>query len=120
MGFFGGVFKALGFESETKVKKNKKSTKATYKLNSDKYSRTNQIDGVPVYYPENLEQLVEFVEFVKNKKAIIISLQDCDKEMEVRINDYVRGFIKGSNSKIVNLDENKLFLLLPEGMEIEE
>ena len=120
MGFFGGVFRALGFESETKVKKNKKSTKATYKLNSNKYTRTNQIDGVPVYYPETLEQVVEFVDFVKNKKTIIISLQDCEKDVETRVLDYLRGFVKGSNAKIVNINEEKLYLILPEGMEIEE
>lgn len=120
MGFFGGVFRALGFESETKVKKTKKKAKGTYKLNDDRYSRTNQIDGVPVYYPENLDQFAEFVEFVKEEKTIIVSLQDCDKDTEKRIMDYMRGFVKGANAKIVDLNEKKLYLLLPEGMEIEE
>lgn len=122
MGFFGGVFRALGFESDnTKVsKKKKRKTKATYKLNDDRYSRANQIDGVPVYYPENLDQFLEFVDFVKNQKAVIISLQDCDKDIEKRIMDCMKGFAKGANARIINLNEQKLYLLLPEGMDIEE
>ena len=40
--------------------------------------------------------------------------------MEKRIQDYMQGFAHGSNSKYIALHEEKLYLLLPEGMEVEE
>ena len=38
MGLMGGIFKALGFESENKTKKNKVKTKATFSLKNKKSS----------------------------------------------------------------------------------
>lgn len=122
MGLMGGIFKALGFESETKPKNKAKKvkTKATYKLKDRDSERVDEIDGVPVYYPENLEQLKDFTEFVKQKKAIIISIEGCESEVGKRILDYLRGFAYGSNSKFIVLNEDRLYLILPEGMEVEE
>lgn len=119
MGFFGGVFKILGFESDGKSKKGKNIAKATYKLNDKRSKRIEQIDGVSVYYPENLEQVSEFLDFVKDGKPIIISFQDCDKEKEKRIVDFMNGFAMGANAKIVDIGD-KMTLILPEGIEIEE
>lgn len=119
MGFFGGIFKVLGFESEGKSRKGKNTTKATYKLNDKKSKRVEQIDGVSVYYPEKLDQVSEFLDFVKDGKPIIISFKDCDKEKEKRIVDYINGFAQGSNAKTVDIGD-KMTLILPEGIEIEE
>ena len=63
MSLMGGIFKALGFESETKTKKVKPRTKASYKLGDKKKNRVEDIDGVSVYYPETFEQITDFVEF---------------------------------------------------------
>ena len=117
MGFFGGIFKVLGFESEGGPKKKKKKTKGTYKLKEGN-DKPNQIDGVPVYYPENFEQTKEFLLFIKQKKAIILSLtyiNDLDT-----VEDYIDGFVAGSSSKKIALNDEELYLILPEGMEIEE
>ena len=51
MSFMGTVFKALGFESETKTKKVNPKTKASYRLGDKKKNRVEDIDGVPVFYP---------------------------------------------------------------------
>lgn len=119
MGFMGGLFKVLGFESESKPKAKKQTkTKASYNLNNVKNSKPSQIDGVPVYYPEKSEQCKEFLAFMKEGKAIIISLEYCEKDVELAL-EYIKGFVFGANAKLVTLNE-KLFLILPEGMEIEE
>ena len=119
MGFMGGLFKVLGFESESKPKKEKKSkTKASYNLNDVKNTKPSQIDGVSVYYPEKKEQCKEFLQFIKEDKAIIISLEYCGNEESMAI-QYINGFVYGANAKIIALND-KLFLILPEGMEIEE
>ncbi len=120
MSFMGGIFKALGFESESKTKKVKPKTKASYKLNSKKGNRVDDIDGVPVYYPESFEQIKDFVEFVKQNKAIIISTENCENELALRIVDFLKGFCQGANAKFITLNAGKLYLILPEGMEIEE
>lgn len=121
MGFMGGLFRALGFESEKKIKTEKKTSgKASYSLKKKKSKRVDQIDGIPVYYPENFEQIADFAAFIKQEKAIIISIDGCDKETGERILDYLKGFVFGANAKMIDLEENKMYLILPEGMEIEE
>ena len=119
MGFMGGLFKVLGFESETKTKPQKKvKTKASYKLNDNKNSRPSQIDGISVYYPEKSDQCKDFLVFIKENKAIIISLEYCGSDSALA-NEYIKGFVAGSNAKMIALND-KLFLILPEGVEIEE
>ena len=119
MGFMGGIFRALGFEGEKKPKAEKqKKGKAAYNLNKTE-TRVEQIDGVPVYYPENYEQVGDFLSFVMEGKAIIISIQSCGKEDASRILDFVDGFIFASSARLICIDEKKLYLILPEGMEVE-
>ena len=121
MGFMGGVFKILGFESESKPKTSKKTkgvTKATYSLKKAN-SRPEQIDGISVYYPEKKEQCKEFVVFSKEGKAIIISTECCSTEDCNGVIDFLNGFVLGANARLITLNENKLFLILPEGMEVE-
>lgn len=118
MSFMGGIFKALGFEGEKKVKTTKSKTKASYKFKNKRGRRTDQIDGVPVYYPENLEMLKSFLEFVKQKKAVIISFESCDKNDGIM--DFLHGFVFGTQARSVLLNDEDLYLILPEGMEIEE
>ena len=77
------IYKFLGFEgNENKAKRaEKRKTKAAYKLKNGKaVDRVETIDGVPVYYPENLDQTKEFLEFVKAEKAIIICSDLCNSE----------------------------------------
>ncbi len=118
----GGVFKILGFEGESKpkgTKKTKSVAKATYSLKKNN-SRPEQIDGVSVYYPEKKEQCKEFVVFAKEGKAIIISTEYCPSEDCQGVIDFLNGFVIGANARLIVLTENKLFLILPEGMEVEE
>ena len=119
MGFMGGFFKVLGFESDGKSKPKKQTkTKASYKLNDNKNTKPSQIDGIPVYYPDKCEHCKDFLSFVKDNKAIIISFEYCNNEETLAL-EFVKGFVMGANAKLINLSE-KLYLILPEGMEIEE
>ena len=121
MGFWGGVFKALGFEGDKKVKTKSVKPKATYNLNEEETLRPDEIDGVPVYYPESTEQVKEFTSFVKNDKAIIISFDACKREVTKEVLSFLKGFIHGADAKMVSLrDGEGLYLILPKGVEIEE
>lgn len=123
MGFMGYIFKILGFESDeqpTKIKKKKKA-KASYRFKNGKsLNRAEHIDGIPVYYPENFVASKDYASFLKNKKAFIISVQYCDKDDAEKIVDYFQGLAYGLNAKFIVLEEDKLYLILPEGMEVEE
>ena len=122
MGFMGGLFRALGFEGEKKPRAEKqKQSKATYELNNNKGNkRLEQIDGVPVYYPEKFEHIYDFAVFILENKPIIISMDGCDAFTCARILDFLNGVIFASSSRLITLDENHLYLILPEGMEVEE
>ena len=99
----GNVFKALGFESETKTKKVNPKTKASYRLGDKKKNRVEDIDGVPVYYPESFEQVTDFIEFTKQNKAIIISTDMCENEVAMRIVDFLKGFCYGCKRVLLRL-----------------
>lgn len=121
MGFMGYIFKALGFESNEAKAPKKAKAKATYKFKNGKpTSRVDHIDGIPVYYPVSFEQAKEYAQFLKDKKAVIISTESCDKNEATRVLDYFRGCVFGLNAKFITLDEDKLYLMLPEGLEVEE
>ena len=122
MSFMDYIFRALGFEAgEKKNKAAKKKTRASYKLKNGKsQDRVEEIDGIPVYYPEDFAQAKEYLEFLKDKKAVILSTDLCDKPTIDRILDFYQGAIQGMGAKFIVLDEGRLYLLLPEGMEVEE
>lgn len=122
MGFMGYIFKALGFESEERAIKPKKTkANATYKFKNGKSTnRVEHIDGIPVYYPTSFEHSKEYGQFLRDKKAVIISTENCEKSDALRVLDYYRGVVFGMNAKFIVLEEDKLYLMLPEGLEIEE
>ena len=121
MGFMGGIFKALGFESESKSKiQKKKKTKASFSLKKGRANRVDEIDGVPVYYPESFAQVKDFVDFVQEGKAVIISKENLSKEDGERVLNFLDGFVYGAKCRLINLAEENLLLILPEGMEVEE
>ena len=47
-------------------------------------------------------------------------MQYCDKDDAEKIVDYFQGLAYGLNAKFIILEEDKLYLILPEGMEVEE
>ena len=124
MGFMGYVFRALGFDSDDskpKTQKPKTKTKASYEFKNGKTtSRVDHIDGIPVYYPTTFEQSKEYAGFLKKQKAVIISIESCSQADSQRILDYFRGVTYGMNAKFIVLDEDRLYLMLPEGLEVEE
>ena len=122
MSWMDYIFKALGFEAgEKKNKVVKKKTRASYKLKNGKAEdRIEEIDGIPVYYPENFVQAKEYADFLKEKKAVIICTDLCDKEEKDKVLVFFNGVVAGLGAKFIVLDEGRLYLLLPEGCEVEE
>ena len=110
MGLFGKMMGVLGFQSNEEPKPNKKpqeeKTKAAYDLkkqNSQEPAR--EIDGIRVFYPEEIAEVKEIVKIFKNGDAVIINFEYCDEFERDKIKAYFYG--------------EKMYILLPEGVEIE-
>ena len=121
MGIIGKIFKAFGFENEEKVKPKKNKTKASFKIKDGKIkSRAEEIDGIPVYYPESFLQVKDFAEILKKGNPLIISIEYCEKDLSERVISYFEGVCFALSASQHEIEIGKLFLYLPEGMEIEE
>ena len=55
--------------------------------------------------------------FIKQRRVIILSFDYVDID---KFEDYLDGFVCGTNAKKIVLDDGKLYLIVPEGIKIEE
>lgn len=122
MGIFGGLFRALGFESEDEAKpvrkKSKKTeTKASFNLKKDKIEKPDRIDGVKVIYVEGMFSAKKALDLYKAGEPVLVNVQEADERD--RILGYLEGFVTATGGKIETIEEKILVILLPEGVEIE-
>lgn len=123
MGIFNGLMKALGFESENAEQKSKKKSKktpskASFNLKKDKIEKPDKIDGIKVLYLEEKEMCTRTLDYLAADEPVLLSLDDADDR------SYYLGFFEGiqssSKAKFMEIDKKKnLYILLPEGVEIE-
>ena len=121
MGFFGNIARALGFETEeeqTKTKKIKKSEpKATFKLKKDKIERPDKIDGIRVIYVEKMEDVKKALSIFGNDEPVLVNIEYAQDKS--RALGFLEGAIQMSKGSMATIEENRLLILLPEGVEIE-
>ena len=122
MGIFGGLFRALGFESEDEAKpvrkKSKKTeTKASFNLKKDKTEKPDRIDGVKVIYVEGMFSAKKALDLYKAGEPVLVNVQEADERD--RILGYLEGFVTATGGKVETIEEKILVILLPEGVEIE-
>lgn len=122
MGFFGNVFKVFGFESEEDEEKSKKKVKkvepkATFNLKKDKIERPDRIDGIKVIYVEKVADCQRAISIFKTDEPVLINLDYAEDKS--RALGYLEGAISMTNGSMSVIEEKKLHILLPEGVEIE-
>lgn len=122
MGFFGNVFRALGFESEEEEVKSKKKVKkvepkATFNLKKDKIERPDKIDGIKVIYIESMADCERAINLFKTDEPVLINFDYADDKS--RALGYLEGAISMTKGSMSVIEEKKLHILLPEGVEIE-
>lgn len=121
MGFFGNIVRALGFETEeeqVKSKRIKKSEpKATFNLKKDKIERPDKIDGIKVIYVEKIEDAKKALQIFKNDEPVLVNVEYSNDKS--RALGFIEGAIEMSNGSMSVIEENRLMILLPEGVEIE-
>ena len=64
--------------------------------------------------------MMEFAEIVKKCNPFIISIKYCEKPLAERILTYFEGVCFALSATRHEIEENKLYLYLPEGMEVEK
>ncbi len=124
MGFFGKLLGAMGFESNEQVKPKKReknvSTKASYNLKKKEVvEKIDNIDGIKVYYPEKAEEVRKFYEIFKAGDPIIINFDYVDTVEREKIKAYFSGVCDATNVQFVSINGEQMYILLPEGVEIE-
>ena len=123
MGFFGKMMSAIGFQSaEEKPKKKDKNTtkKASYDLKKqEKQEKIDNIDGIRVFYPEEIAEVKEIFEFFKKGEPVVINFEYADKIESDKIKAYFYGVADASNVKFLSIDREKMYILLPEGVDVE-
>lgn len=125
MGIAGKIFEFLGFEGEEKEVKKKtkkeKKIKASYNLKKkQKIDRIDNIDGIKVVYPEILDDAEEYLNYIKQDEAFILSIEYCRDEEIDKIIAYLSGAVKMVGAKIEILEKGRYYIILPEGVEIEK
>lgn len=123
MGFFGKMMGALGFQStEEKPKKKEKeqSKKASYDLRKqEKVEKIDNIDGIKVFYPEEISEVKKIFQFFKNGEPIVINFEYADEIERDKIKAYFYGVADALKVKFLSINGEKMYILLPEGVEIE-
>jgi len=125
MGFINKIFNVLGFESNTKDEKQKqkkgKKVKASYNFKrKQNVERVDNIDGVKVVYPEVFADTKKYIDYIKDEEPLIICIDFIQDGEFDKIIFYLTGAVQMAGGKCVVLEKDKYYILLPEGMEIEE
>ena len=122
MSIFGGILSALGFESEDDQKARKKTKKtepkAKFNLKKDKIERPDKIDGVKVIYIESSIDYDKPLAIFKRGDPVLVNFEYADDKSRAM------GFFEGAmkmcqEGKLSVIEEGKIYILLPEGVEIE-
>lgn len=113
------IFKVLGFEGDdVKIAKQRTTQKqASYNLKVTQ-KLPDEIDGVKVYYPENLAECRDKVNLLKKEIPFILDFRNCSISEKNKILDYYHGVIDVLEAKEEILDKN-LYIFLPKDFEIE-
>lgn len=124
MSIFGKVLGVLGFQSNEEPKPKKKpkeeKTKAAYDLKKQKSQEpAREIDGIRVFYPEEIAEVKDIIKIFKNGDAVIVNFDYCEEVERDKIKAYFYGVCEIANSKFLSINGEKMYILLPEGVEIE-
>lgn len=125
MGITSKIFEFLGFEGEEKEAKRKakkeKKVKASYNLKKkQKVEKVDNIDGIKVVYPEILDDANNYLTYIKNDEAFILSIEYCQGDEMDKIIAFLSGAVQMVGAKLEVLEKGKYYIILPEGVEIEK
>ena len=113
MGFFNGLLKGLGFESNSKekrVKEVKVDTTTAYENKGAEYDlKSIKIEDNIVYSPKSEVEVQELVDRLKKGENITVDLQNFKNTEYVRALDFMSGAIYVLDGKIKKISEKTYF-----------
>ena len=125
MGVMSKIFGILGFEPSDQEEKQKskkhKKVKATYNFKKrEQLEKVDNIEGIKVVYPEFLSDGKKYLEYILDKQPLIISIEEMNEQEMIKLIAYLSGACDLSGCRCVVLEKDRYYILLPEGMEIED
>ena len=119
MGFMNYIYKIFGFEGDDvkAVATKKKQPKASYNLKVTQKA-PDEIDGIKVFYPENVDACKDKVELLKKGVPFFIDFRACNSSEKNKILDYFSGVIDVLGASVEEVEKN-LNIFLPKNMELE-
>ena len=112
MGFFNGIMKALGFESEEKKQNKETEKKQENNLQKAEYDLTNlqKEEKMKTFTPQNQVEVQEIVNVLKKGEVVCVNLQNFDQQNYTRALDFLSGAIYVLDGKIKrNGDKSYIF-----------
>ena len=124
MGLFGKMLSVIGFQSteeKPKKKEKKEPAKGSYDLRKQETNeKIDNIDGIKVFYPEEIAEVKKIYEFFKKGDPIVINFEYADEIEGDKIKAYFYGIADASKVKFLSINGEKMYILLPEGVEVED
>ena len=123
MGLFGKMLSVIGFQSteEKPRKKDKQHAKGSYDLRKQEtQEKIDNIDGIKVFYPEEIAEVKKIYEFFKKGDPVVIDFEYADEIETGKIKAYFYGVADASKVKFLSINGEKMYILLPEGVEVED
>lgn len=110
MNFFDKVVSVLGFESENATKtikpaKNVKDLSLNSSFNLKSNSHNKRLPATRNISSQ--DQVVEVLDELKKKSAVIIDISGFEKSLKVRAYDFISGYVYALNGQIKRMDTNK-------------
>ena len=72
---------------------------------------------VVIMQPQNIDDAQDICDHLKNKKPIVVNLEDVEKEQAQRILDFMRGSVYALDGNIQKVS-NEIFLVAPNNVDI--
>ncbi len=105
-------------EYEPQDEKKSKIINKNNKKNKIVNIHTNSNIKLIIYEPKNLEEATKLVDDLKNRRPIVVNLQNLDGEMKRRVFDFITGALFALEGKIQKVSKG-IFILAPNNVEID-
>lgn len=105
-------------EYEPQDEKKSKIINKNNKKNKIVNIHTNSNIKLIIYEPKNLEEATKLVDDLKNRRPIVVNLQNLDGDMKRRVFDFITGALFALEGKIQKVSKG-IFILAPNNVEID-
>ena len=126
-GFFGNLFGKENYDEDDDYVENKSETRKNSLGLAESYnskivditksSVAKQIAQVVIYYPKNINDAALAGDGLKEKKILIVNLENVNKEDAQRIADFLSGAAYNANGSIEKISSD-IFVVAPENISI--